>query len=59
MGFGGIFFSLFYGFLVKTIDSNYKYGESCDKSFPQGGALRNHIYTIHEGHKDHKCEFCD
>ena len=30
---------------------------SCDKSFAHPDDLKNHIHTVHEGHKDHKCEF--
>ena len=29
------------------------------KSFSKAGQLKGHIYTIHEGHKDYKCESCD
>ena len=32
--------------------------ESCEKSFSQGGGLKRHIRTVHEGQKDHKCESC-
>ena len=27
-------------------------------SFSDAGDLKRHIHTVHEGHKDHKCEFC-
>ena len=27
-------------------------------SFSQIGTLKNHIYIVHEGHKDHRCEYC-
>ena len=30
-----------------------------EKSFTQACNLRKHIKTIHEGHKDYKCEFCE
>ena len=32
--------------------------ESCNKSFSQAYNLKNHIHTVHEGHKDYKCESC-
>ena len=32
--------------------------EYCHKSFTQASSLKNHIHTIHDGHKDHKCESC-
>ena len=28
---------------------------TCGKSFTQAGNLRKHIKTVHEGHKNHKC----
>ena len=37
--------------------SNYKC-ESCGKSFSSAQILKKHIHTIHEGHKDHKCDTC-
>ena len=30
--------------------------EACGKSFPQKTNMKRHILTIHEGHKDDKCE---
>ena len=30
--------------------------ESCSKLFSEAGHLKTHIHTIHEGHKNHKCE---
>ena len=32
--------------------------ESCGKSFSIARSLRNHIYTVHEDHKDYKCDSC-
>ena len=32
--------------------------ESCGKSFSSESYLRQHIYTVHEGHKDFNCESC-
>ena len=32
--------------------------ESCSKSFSEVRYLKNHVHTVHEGHKDYKCEFC-
>ena len=28
------------------------------KSFSEAGSLKKHMYTIHELHKDYKCESC-
>ena len=28
------------------------------KSFSHRHQLKKHIHTVHEGHKDYKCEFC-
>ena len=33
--------------------------ESCGISFSHAGDLKRHICTIHEGHKDYKCDYCD
>ena len=33
--------------------------ETCGKSFSEAVSLKKHITTVHEGHKDYKCEFCD
>ena len=30
--------------------------ESCGKSFPTSQGLKIHIHTVHEGHKDFKCD---
>ena len=38
-------------------DKNYKC-QSCGKSFSSTGNLKNHILTVHEGHRDYKCESC-
>ena len=32
--------------------------ESCGKSFSSESYLRQHIYTVHEGHKDYHCDSC-
>ena len=32
--------------------------DSCSQSFTQSGSLNKHIYTVHGGHKDFKCQFC-
>ena len=26
--------------------------------FSEGGTLKKHILTVHEGHKEYKCNFC-
>ena len=31
---------------------------SCGKSLSSEQNLKKHIYTVHEGHKDYKCESC-
>ena len=39
------------------LDTQTKYKcESCNRSFTKIGRLNRHIHTVHEGHKDHKCE---
>ncbi len=30
----------------------------CGNSFSKASNLKNHIHTIHEGHKDYKCDSC-
>ena len=30
--------------------------ESCSKYFSQASHLKKHIHTVHDGHKDYKCE---
>ena len=42
---------------IRGVLKNYKY-ESCTKSFTRALSLKNHIHTIHDGHKIHKCESC-
>ena len=37
--------------------SEYK-RERCEKFFSEARSLQTRIHTIHEGHKDHKCEPC-
>ena len=32
--------------------------DSCGKSFSQGGYLKIHINSVHDGKKDHKCDSC-
>ena len=41
-----------------AVDEGRKGYKCCDKSFSSKQYLKNHIYTIHEGHKDNKCDSC-
>ena len=31
----------------------------CGKSFHESSGLKNHIKTVHEGHRDLKCNYCE
>ena len=39
---------------MESVHGRYKC-KSCGKEFLRTETLKNHIYTIHEGNKDHKC----
>ena len=43
---------------MERIHNKKNFCDTCGKSFSQAGYLKKHIYTIHEGHIDHKCESC-
>ena len=46
--------------LKSHIDGRKKHSECefCGKSFTHPRNHKNHIHTVHQGHKDYKCETC-
>ena len=43
--------------LHKEVKEKFKC-PSCEKSFVKENEQKNHIFTVHEGHKDNKCALC-
>ena len=42
---------------LKMIEGHNEYKcEYCGKSYSKARSLKTHIHTVHEGHKDNKCE---